>query len=236
MDPVLPTPNRYVLITGASGHLGTALIPVLRQKGYGICASSVYSPLPDPLFSLVDHFQQVDLAHEQAVADYIDHLVSIYPTLNAAVLLVGGYAGGTIRKTDAALLDRMIELNFKTAYHVVRPLMNHFEHTGGGQFVLISARPAVDMAAGKNMVAYALSKNLLVQLSTLINREGSTKKVHSTVVVPSTIDTSENRISMPEADFSTWVRREDLAETIAFVLSEPGNNLRDSVLKVYHDA
>jgi NAD(P)-dependent dehydrogenase (short-subunit alcohol dehydrogenase family) len=127
-------------------------------------------------------------------------------------------------------------LNFKTAYFIARPLMQHFEKVGGGQFILIGARPALKAEAGKDYVAYALSKSLVFALSELINASGSGKKISSTVIVPSTIDTEANRKSMPDANFSKWVKAESIAETIEFVLSDAGQSMRDTVIKMYHEA
>jgi NAD(P)-dependent dehydrogenase (short-subunit alcohol dehydrogenase family) len=37
---------------------------------------------------------------------------------------------------------------------------------------------------------------------------------------------------MPDADFTKWVQPEDMATTIAFLLSEPARMLREPVLKM----
>jgi hypothetical protein len=41
---------------------------------------------------------------------------------------------------------------------------------------------------------------------------------------------------MPDADFTKWVAASDIAESIAFVLSETGQKLRETVLKVYNES
>ena len=224
-----------VLITGASGNLGSAVMTSLYEKGYRLCATFNAQPLAPEVAALAEDIHQLDLADAVKVQHHVDDLIERYPDLNAAVLLVGGFVMGGLQETDEEVIDQQIQLNFKTAYHVVRSLFPHFERMNGGQFILIGARPALEPQFGKNSIAYTLSKTLVVQLSGLINALGRGKHIHSTVVVPSTIDTAANRASMPKADPATWVKAADLAETIAFILSEPGSNLRDSVLKVYHD-
>ena len=227
---------KTILITGASGNLGTEAIKSLHRQGLRVCATTGSVPLTEAVAPLVANAQKVDLTNEQAVQAYIENLAVEYPDLAGAVLLVGGFAAGDLHTTDGAAIDKQIALNFKTAYFVVRSLITHFEARGGGQFVLIGARPALDPEAGKDLVAYALSKALVMHLAKLINAFGYGKGIHATVLVPSTIDTPANRQAMPDADASRWVKSEDIAETIGFVLSDTGSVLRDSILKVYNEA
>jgi NAD(P)-dependent dehydrogenase (short-subunit alcohol dehydrogenase family) len=118
----------------------------------------------------------------------------------------------------------------------VRELLPLFERRGGGQFVLVGARPALDAGAGAHMAAYALSKGLVHQLAELINAHGRGKHIDATVIVPSVIDTPANRAAMPDADPGKWVSPDSIAETIAFVLSGAGRQMRGSVLKLYGES
>ncbi len=99
--------------------------------------------------------------------------------------------------------------------------------------VFIGSKPALDANDGKGKLAYSLSKSLLYKLSEYLNEEGRSKNVATYVVTPSVIDTPPNRKDMPDADFSKWVKPEEIAEIIRFMCSEPGNTMRDTVLKVY---
>jgi NAD(P)-dependent dehydrogenase (short-subunit alcohol dehydrogenase family) len=102
----------------------------------------------------------------------------------------------------------------------------------GGRLVLVGARPALDPAAGKGMVAYSLSKSLVFSLADLLNAAGEGKSVYTSVIVPSIIDTPANRASMPKADFSTWVRPEELADKIEMAC-RPDVVPTERVVKVY---
>ena len=66
--------------------------------------------------------------------------------------------------------------------------------------------------------------------------ENKGKNITATVVVPSTIDTALNRKSMPDADPSDWVKPEAIADSMEFVISDKGNVLRESVLKLYNNS
>ena len=107
---------------------------------------------------------------------------------------------------------------------------------GYGRLVFIGARPAINAAQGKNLVAYALSKSLLFKLEEFINEENKGTNVVASVVIPSTIDTEINRKSMPDADPENWVKPSEIAEVLEFICSEKGSVIREPIYKVYNNA
>jgi NAD(P)-dependent dehydrogenase (short-subunit alcohol dehydrogenase family) len=104
---------------------------------------------------------------------------------------------------------------------------------GYGRIFMIGSRPGLDMKSSKGMIAYGLSKSLIFRLAELMNDEAKGKNVVSSVIVPSTIDTPQNRKAMPESDPAKWVKAEEIAEIISFYCSEKGAILREPVIKVY---
>ncbi len=226
---------KTILVTGASGNLGRSVVDYLYEHGFEVLATVA----SDHETGLFDHLPEVktkvlDLTDAEGVVDFIEDSRSA--NIQAAALLVGGFAMGTIADTDGALLHKMYELNFLTAYNVVKPLMKQFAKRGGGQFILIGARPALSPSDGKGMVAYSLSKSLVFGLAELINAEGKGNNITATVIVPSTIDTPANRDSMPDADPSDWVPPKNIAELIGFILSDTGQMTRETVIKIYNKA
>jgi NAD(P)-dependent dehydrogenase (short-subunit alcohol dehydrogenase family) len=222
-----------ILITGASGNMGFAVTEHLINQGFQVLALDATAPRD----AYVDHPAifptQLDLSDDNAVSEYIDGLET---EVTAAILTVGGFAMGGFDETSAAQVRKMILLNFETAYNMVKALLPRFMKSGAGQFILIGARPALNASEGKSMIAYALSKGLVFQLSELINATCAGSAVHSTVLVPSTLDTAANRKSMPDANPADWVTAESIAEAIYFLLTDAGSQLRHSVLKMYHKA
>ena len=113
----------------------------------------------------VEQFE-CDLTDEKSVDVVVQKMVAKYPVIDAALLLVGGFAMGDIAATDGASMKKMYSLNFETAYYVARPVFQHMMgHGQGGRIVFIGARPALEAKAGKGMIAYGLSKSLLFKLS-----------------------------------------------------------------------
>src|SRR5690606_6811647 len=136
------------------------------------------------------------------VNSVIKKIISGHPTIDAALLLVGGFAAGNIRNTDGTALKKMFAVNFDTAYFVARPLFNHMlTQPQGGRLIFVGSRPALKPKDGKNSVAYSLSKSLIFKLADILNAEGASKNVTTSVIVPSTIDTEANRRAMADKDF-----------------------------------
>src|SRR2546423_6799948 len=182
------------------------------------------------------HFKSVALAKKEAATSFIKETIAKYQKIDGALLLVGGFAMGTIETTTGADIDKMISLNFKTAYYISRPLYQHMMTNGYGRLVFIGARPALKPEQGKGVIAYALSKSLLFKLAEFLNAEAKGKNVVASVVAPSTIDTPQNRKSMPEAKPDNWVKAEQIAEVLEFICSDKGSPLREPVFKVYNNA
>ena len=84
-----------------------------------------------------------------------------YKSIDAALLLVGGFAAGNISVATGDDIKKQLSLNFDTAYYVARPLFDHMMKKGNGRIVFIGARPALDAKAGKDLMAYGLSKSLV---------------------------------------------------------------------------
>ncbi|MDD5694876.1 MAG: SDR family NAD(P)-dependent oxidoreductase [Bacteroidales bacterium] len=222
-----------IIITGANGNLGQVVTNHLLNDRYQVIAitgpgGAGQLPAHPGLIAF-----EADLADEEKTTDLVASLVSEYPDIQAAILLVGGFATGKLQETRDRMLEDMIRLNFHSAFHIVRPMMYFFERKPeGGQFILIGSRPGINPSEGTHFFAYALSKSMVLKLAEFVNAEGKDKKIKASVIVPGTIDTPANRKAMPNADFSKWVPPLRIAEAIAFCLTKTGKMLNDHVMKI----
>jgi len=228
---------KTVIITGANGGLGTAITNSFLAKNYKVIATVRKE---EDLKELPQHenlqVEVLDLTNEEKTEAFVRSMIDQHKTIDGALLLVGGFAMGDIAATKSSDIKKQITLNFDTAYHVTRPLFQHMVEQNSGKIVFVGSRPALQASAGKNLIAYGLSKSLLFKLAEYLNAEATGKNVTVSVIAPSTIDTEPNRKSMPDADFKKWVKPEALAEVLEFLISEKGSVLRETVLKLYNNA
>lgn len=228
---------KTVIITGASGGLGTTVTEHFLSQGHRVVAT-VFNEESKKDLKAHEHLQveAVNLSDEVAAGNFVQNSIARHQRIDAALLLVGGFAMGNVEATTLADIKKQFTLNFDTAYNVARPLFVHMLKNNSGRLVLVGSRPALKARDGKDVVAYALSKSLLFKLAELMNEEAKGKNVMVTVVAPSTIDTPANRKSMPDADPEKWVKPEALAEVLGFLVSDKSATLRETVLKVYNNA
>jgi NAD(P)-dependent dehydrogenase (short-subunit alcohol dehydrogenase family) len=228
---------KTVIITGANGNLGMAVTKNLLSKGYRVIATIASEKEKGDLdsFENID-VEAVNLMQEEETYRFVQSNIKKYGRIDAALLLVGGFTAGNIASTSGADLHSQFSLNFETAYYVTRPLFQHMLQMNSGRIVFIGARPALVAGQGHGLLAYSLSKSLLFKLAEFLNAEARGKNISVTVVAPSTLDTPVNRKSMPDADPGNWVKPEQMAEILEFIVSEKGEPLRETVLKVYNKA
>jgi NAD(P)-dependent dehydrogenase (short-subunit alcohol dehydrogenase family) len=175
------------------------------------------------------------LENEARSLELISMIISKFPEIRAAVLLVGGFTMGRLQNTSDRMIMEMMSLNFFTAIHVVRPLVEYFgKRNEGGQFVFIGSRPGLEAQKGTDFFAYSFSKSMVAKLAEFINAEGKDRSISAAVIAPSTIDTDANRAAMPGADFTRWVPPQSIAETIAFILSDAGRMVHQPVIRIYN--
>lgn len=228
---------KTVIVTGAAGNLGKAVVQKFLLGGFRVVGTVTSA---DPGQFEFQHLQfstkKADLLKEEAASNFVNEVIENNNSIDAAVLTVGGFEMGNIAETTAAAIFKQYKLNFETAYNVARPVFINMMKQGSGRIFLIGSKPGLDMRTGKNMVAYSLAKSLIFRLAEILNDEAKGKNIVTSVVVPSTIDTPQNRNAMPDADFSTWVKPAAIADTIFFYCTDEAAMLREPVIKVYNNS
>ncbi len=226
---------KIILVTGAPGNLGQAVVRKFLAEGSYVIGTVVPG---DPVEMTINdkNFETAvaDLMDEEASSQLIVSIIERFGCIDTAVLTVGGFAMGKISDTATSAIQKQYKLNFETAYNIARPVFNQMIKQKSGRIFMIGSRPGSDMHNSKGMVAYGLAKSLVFRLAEIMNDEGT--DVVTSVVVPSTIDTPQNRLSMPDADFSKWVRPEAIADVIAWYCNETSSILREPVIKVYNNS
>jgi len=228
---------KTAIVTGASGNMGQAVVKKFIDNGYKVIGTIIPNDTV-PLDFPADKFEKivVDLANEDDSSKFVNDLISKYGSVDTAVLTVGGFAMGTVAETKTSDIAKQYKLNFETAYNIARPLFVQMLKQNNGRIFIIGSRPGLDAKSGKGMIAYGLGKSLIFRLAELMNDEAKGTNVVITVVVPGTIDTPQNRKTMPGSDPDNWVKPEAIADVIYFYASDVAAVLREPVIKVYNNS
>lgn len=216
-----------VLITGATGGLGSAVVERFLSEQHSVIGVARSWKSPTGRFTAIS----ADLTNPDDCARAAREAGSI----DAAVHVMGGFAGGAgVHETPIEQWDHMMNLNLRSAFLVFRAVLPGMLERGGGRLIAIASRAAVEPAA--RFSAYAVSKAGLVHLMRTLALELKGSGVTSNVLLPSTIDTPENRRAMPDADFSKWVAPESIAKVVVWLAGGGARDVSGAVIPVYGEA
>jgi len=211
--------SRNIVITGAAGALGTAVVGKFRREGYYVIA--LVRPEANEQALEADVTYEVDVTDEAAVQEFVSEYEVQFEDLEAIAMLVGGYAPGDLETTKQQDLSQLIQLNFFSAFTVATAFLPLLKKQQRGSLLFVGARSALESKEAKGAVAYALSKRLVNSLGEIMAEEVKDTDIRTHVFVPSILDTEANRSAMPTADFSKWVNPSDIAEAMHYAVNTP---------------
>jgi NAD(P)-dependent dehydrogenase (short-subunit alcohol dehydrogenase family) len=220
--------NKVVVITGALGALGTVVVESALARGAKV-AGIDHAPSQMPATADRLELGGVDLSDPLQAKKAVDAAALHFGRLDALINIAGGFTFEAVAEGDSKSWQRMYALNVLTALNTSRAALAHLAASSTGRIVNIGALGALQAGAG--MGAYAASKAGVHRLTEALAAEWK-GKVTVNAVLPSTIDTEANRTSMPKADFSKWVRPQELAEVILFLASDAASAVTGALLPV----
>jgi NAD(P)-dependent dehydrogenase (short-subunit alcohol dehydrogenase family) len=226
--------NLHVVITGATGALGTAVLDALVESGaschvpYRSAESIERSPHRGNARVSFDALG--DLGDEPAVMRYFAGM----STLWASIHIAGGFAAAPIARSDKAALMQQLEANLVSAYLCSRAAAMTLQRLGSaGRIVNVAARQALEPRLGAGSVAYTIAKSGVAALTVALGAELAKENILVNAVAPSILDTPANREAMPKADFSSWPKVEEVAATILYLASPANTVTRGAIVPVY---
>lgn len=233
--------DKVVIITGATGGLGKAVTRDFVAAGARVVAvsrsESKLQSLTSQLTAGEDQLvtMATDVLEETAVKALVDEVMEKFGRIDVLAHLVGGFLGGPgIDEITASQWNDMMVLNLKSTFlccHHIFPIM---QKQNAGKIVTIGAKGGIKGIAG--LSAYSASKAGVINFTQSLSEEGRDSNVTANVIVPSIIDTPENRKAMPDADFDNWVKPEAIAKTILFVVSDDASDINGAVIQIYGNA
>lgn len=224
-------PGKIVAVTGAFGALGSAVVHALIAEGATVAALDRAAAPHDPAALAGAHpFGDVDLAADGGADKAFAAIASSLGGVDALVNIAGGFAWETLVDGQLATWDRMYQMNLRSAVAACQAALPHLLARGGGRIVNVGAAAAAKAAAG--MGAYTASKAGVARLTEALAEELKDRGITVNAVLPSILDTPANRADMPKADTSRWVRPQQLADVIAFLLSDRASAVTGALLPV----
>ncbi len=219
--------KRVIIVTGAFGILGAAVARRFEADGDNV-ARIDYAPVPEGTPGLA--IGGVDLADTAQARTAFEEVRQKLGTPSILVNVAGGFTWETLEDGGPDTWQRMFRMNALTAVTMCRTALPDLTSQAGAAIVNIGAAAAAKAEAG--MGAYAASKGAVARLTESLAAEVAGSDLTVNAVLPTILDTPTNRKDMPDADFTQWVRPEDVADVIAFLASPAARCITGACLPV----
>ncbi len=221
-----------ILITGATGGLGEAVVSVFVREGAFVAGAARRWASNDNVDGLLK--VRADLTAPEGAESAVRAVLDARGRLDAVVHLMGGFAmDGPLASTKIETWDRMMDINARSAFLVFRAALAAHSAAPVGLRRLIAVGSRAGVLASPGAVAYAVSKAALHALVVNLAAEVVGRGITVNAVLPGTIDTEANRKAMPDADHSKWVRPEAIAETLVWLASDGAPDTSGALIPVY---
>lgn len=227
--------GKTVLITGAAGNLGRAVTQTFADQGAQLVLVSRHRDTLRNAFgeeSAQRLFVAADLLQAGQAADAAQAAITRFGRIDVLCNLAGGFhMGEAVHETSPAHWDAMFGMNVSTLLNLAQAVVPHMlARSGGGKIVNVGALTAQRGVA--HMGAYIAAKSAVIRLTESMAAELRGQNINVNCVLPSIIDTPQNRRAMPGADPTRWVAPQDLASVIVFLASDGARAIHGAALPV----
>jgi NAD(P)-dependent dehydrogenase (short-subunit alcohol dehydrogenase family) len=217
-------------VTGAFGALGTVVSTAVQSAGARVaCIDFAAASKAPPALAGCVLLGGVDLGSPGAATTALGSAAQQLGGLDGIVNIAGGFRWEKVADGDIATWDLMFNINVRTAVNAVRAALPHMT-SANARVVNIGAAGAIKAATG--MGPYAASKAGVARLTESLADELKDRGVTVNAILPSVIDTPVNRADMPKAEFDRWVRPEQVADLVVFLLSDRSSAITGALIPI----
>lgn len=226
--------NTTVLVTGAAGNLGRAVAAAFAARGANLGLLDLRREDLEHAYGRETAERQLvpaNLLEQDQVLAAVQAATTRFGRIDVLCNLAGGFRmGDAVHTTPDNTWDYLMDLNVRTLLHMARAVVPHMLAQGGGKIVNVGAASAQRGVA--QMGAYCASKGSAIRLTEAMAAELREHNINVNCVLPTIIDTPENRAAMPDADPARWVAPHDLANAIVFLASPAARAVHGAALPV----
>jgi NAD(P)-dependent dehydrogenase (short-subunit alcohol dehydrogenase family) len=227
--------GQVIIVTGAAGNVGAALAALLASRGARIAAVDTAKDRLEAVTAGLAGSGHLtlpayDLTDPAAAAELVAEVRGTCGRLDSVGTTVGGFAMARLADAGLDQWEAMFSLNVKTTWNIYRAAVPVIRQGGGGALVGIGS--AAGLKGSGEMAAYSATKSAVMRLTESLADELRPDRIRVNAVLPTTIDTPQNRAAMPGADMSRWVKPAEVAEVMAFLLSGRSSGVTGALIPV----
>ena len=232
-DNLVSAARRTVVITGAAGHLGKAVVANFAAQGAQLVVLDRQQAALDAAFGDVADCLRIaaNLLDSPQTASAVATAVERFGRIDVLCHIAGGFRmGEPVHEVSDADWDFLFDINPRTLRNIARAVVPGMIARRGGKIVTVGAFAAQRGVA--NMGAYTAAKSATIRLTEAMSAELREHGINVNCVLPTIIDTPDNRASMPDADPARWVAPAALADVVAFLASDAARAVHGAAVPV----
>lgn len=222
--------NKTIVVTGAAGNLGRVVAERFHAAAARVILVDAKLEYLDSRFP-GDDPRYIKLAVDLLDPDAVAEALAQHGAIDALCALAGGFdMGQPVHDTPADQWNLMFDLNVRTLLNSVQAVVPSMIERNAGKIVTVGANAALKGVA--QMGGYCASKSTVMRITESMAGELRGNSINVNCVMPSIIDTPENRAAMPDADPALWVAPSDLASVILFLCSAQARAIHGALIPV----
>jgi len=225
------------VVTGGTGYLGSSACKAFAEAGATVVAvyllerevpyfEKTLGPLGKDVILL-----KADITQPGEMDGVVKEILRRHKRIDVLVNTVGGYMASSVEETPAEEFDRAMALNLKSAFLACKATAPAMKGAKRGAIVNVSSEAGLQGDAESFL--YSASKAGVIRLTESLARELKAANVRVNCVLPRIMDTPSNREAMPKANFSKWVKTDQVAAVIRWLCSEEAAPITGAAIPVY---
>jgi NAD(P)-dependent dehydrogenase (short-subunit alcohol dehydrogenase family) len=226
--------HRTIIVTGAAGNLGKAVAGAFADSGANLVLVDLRREGIERAFGAENEhrlFAPANLLEMAQATGVAQAALARFGRIDVLCNIAGGFRmGEMVHETSDEDWNFLFDINTRTLLNAARAVVPHMIAGGGGKIVNVGAFAAQRGVA--RMGAYTASKGAVIRMTEAMAGELREKNINVNCVLPTIIDTAENRAAMPKADPAKWVAPADLANVIVFLASDAARAVHGAAVPV----
>lgn len=224
--------GKLVLITGAAGALGRqAAIQFTKLGAKAVLLDISEKQLKEIASELSCEYEVVNLLKESEILQVVESIMENNGQIDILLNIAGGFTmGGKTHETSEKTFDKMMDINAKTMWLVSKIVLSRMQSNGSG--IIVNVASPAGQSGVAHMGPYSASKSVVMRMTETMAKEYKNNGIRVNSILPGTIDTPQNRLDMPDADFESWVKPKQLVDVMVFLCSNAASAISGANIPV----
>lgn len=209
--------NKLIVVSGGTKGIGKAIIEKFAGEKFDVftCArhKADLQSLKEKIegkYGITLYYVTADMSKRDEVEEFGKAILKLKRPIDILINNAGYFEPGLITEEADGVLEKMINTNLFSAYHLTRALVNEMKRSKSGHIFSICS--VASLFAYPNGGSYSISKFALLGFSKVLREELKAYGIRVTAVIAgATLTASWEGVNLPENRF---IRSQDVADAI----------------------